>query len=47
MSHATVSAATLIVRSFTDLRRFAADDSAGLRPHPAAAGDAFLASPAS
>lgn len=32
------------VRSFTDLRRFAADDSAGLRPNPVADGDAFLAS---
>jgi len=40
MTHSTVSDATFRVRSFTDLRRFAADDSAGLRPHATADGDA-------
>lgn len=33
---------TDVVRSFTDLRRFAADPNAGVRVHPASQGDAFL-----
>ena len=42
MNHSTLGDAIHRVRSFTDLRRFAADDSAGLRLHGPGEGDAFL-----